>query len=81
MKFDTVYNGFVLDVVKLLQVMIKHSSMISWQVMFFKREKSRMENFNLCSNNKCFGEKIVNPLIQLRPLYLYPNEKRSNFPE
>ena len=73
--------GFVLDVVKLLQVMIKHSSMISWQVMFFKREKSRMENFNLCSYNKCFGEKIVNPLIQLGPLYLYPNEKRSNFPE
>ena len=73
--------GFVLDVVKLLQVMIKHSSMISWQVMFFKREKSRMENFNLCSYNKCFGEKIVNPLIQLGSLYFYPKEKMSNFPE
>ena len=73
--------GFVLDVVKLLQVMIKHSSMISWQVMFFKREKSRMENFNLCSYNKYFGEKILNPLIQLGSLYLYPKEKKSNFPE
>ena len=64
--------GFVLDVVKLLQVLIKNSGMISWQVMFFKREKSRMENFDLCSYNKRFGEKIVNPLIQLGPLYLYP---------
>ena len=73
--------GFVLDVVKLLQVLIKHSSMISWQVKFFKREKSVMENFDLCSYNKHFGEKIVNPLIQFGPLYLYPKEKRSNFPE
>ena len=64
--------GFVLDVVKLLQVLIKNSGMISWQDMFFKREKSRMENFDLCSYNKRFGEKIVNPLIQLGPLYLYP---------
>ena len=64
--------GFVLNVVKLLQVLIKNSGMISWQVMFFKREKSRMENFDLCSYNKRFGEKIVNPLIQLGPLYLYP---------
>ena len=73
--------GFVLDVVKLLQVLIKNSGMISWQVMFFNLEKSRMENFDLCSYNKRFGEKIVNPLIQLGPLYLYPKEKRSNFPE
>ena len=73
--------GFVLDVVKLLQVLIKNSGMISWQVMFFRLEKSRMENFDLCSYNKRVGEKIVNPLIQLGPLYLYPKKKRSNFPE
>ena len=28
-----------------------------------------------------FGEKIVNPLIQLGSLYFYPKEKMSNFPE
>ena len=69
--------GFVLDVVKLWQVLIKNSSMISWQVMFFKREKSRIENFNLCFYIKYFGEKIVNPNIQLGPIYLYPKEKND----
>ena len=73
--------GFVLDIVKLLQVKIKNSSMISSQVMLFKDEKSRKENFNLCSYNKSFGEKIFNLLIQLGPLYLYPKEKGSNFSE
>ena len=71
--------GLVLDVVKLLQVLIKNSSMISWQVMFFKCEKSRVENFNLYSYNKYFGEKILNPLIQLGPLYLYPKKKKVQF--
>ena len=71
--------GFVLDVVKLLQVLIKNCSIISWQVMFFKHEKSRMGNFNFCSYNKCFGEKIVNPLIQFGLLFLYPKEKKVQF--
>ena len=38
-----------------------------------------MENFDLCSYNKCFGEKIVNPLIQLGLLYLYLVEKEVQF--
>ena len=47
--------------------------------MFFKREKSRMGIFNFYSYNKCFGEKIVNPLIQLGLLYLSPKEKNVQF--
>ena len=44
MEFDTVYAG-VCSWCREIAVGTKNSSMISWQVMFFKREKSRMEKF------------------------------------
>ena len=71
--------GFVLDVVKLLQVLIKNSGMISWQVMFFNVKSLEWKTLIYVSYNKCFGEKIVNPLIQLGLLYLYPVEKEVQF--
>ena len=53
--------------------------MISWKVMFFKREKSRMEDFYLCFNN-VLVRKLLAP-ISLGTPYLYKGKKRSNFPE
>ena len=44
MEFDTVYTGVCSWCYEIV-VGIKNSSLISWQVMFFKREKSTMENF------------------------------------
>ena len=44
MEFDNVYTG-VCSWCCEIAIGTKNSSLISWQVMFFNREKSTMENF------------------------------------
>ena len=51
--------------------------MISWKVMFFKREKSKRENFMF---PRCFGEKIASLSSHWNPP-IYTKEKGSNFPK
>ena len=82
MEFDTVYTR-VCSWCCEIAVGTKISNMISWKVMFFKCEKSRMENF-LCSHNvlerNASSSSHWNPLIYTKesgPIFLrvtyYPN--------
>ena len=50
MEFDIVYTGVCYWCCE-IAVGTKNSSLISWQVMFFKREKSTMENFYIPTIN------------------------------
>ena len=67
MEFDTEYIG-VCSWCREIVVDTKNSSMISWQVMFFKRKKSRMEK----------TRKLLAPHPIGTP-YIYTKEKWSTF--
>ena len=57
----------------------KNSSLISWQVMFFKREKSTMENFYGPTIN-VLERKLLAPSSHWDPP-IYTKEKGSNIPK
>ena len=67
MEFDTVHTG-VCSWCCEIAIGTKISSMISWKVMFFKYEKSKIENF-LCFHNVL--ERIASPSSHWDPPYLY----------
>ena len=58
-----------------ITISTKNSSMISWQVMLFKRENSRMENFQVPT---MFWRENCQPLIPLEPP-ICTKEKWSTF--
>ena len=68
MEFDNVYTG-VCSWCCEITIDTKNSSLISWQVMFFNREKSTMENFYI-PTIKVLERKLLAPSSH-GPLYLY----------
>ena len=68
MGFDTVYTGVCSSCCE-IDVGTKNSSLISWQVMFFKREKSTMEKFYV-PTIKVLERKLLVPSSH-GPPYLY----------
>ena len=78
MEFDTVYIG-VCSWCCEIAVGTKNYRLINWQVMFFKREKSTMENFYVPTIN-VLERKLLASLSHWDPL-IYTKEKGSNIPE
>ena len=68
MEFDTVYTGFCSWCYE-IAVGIKNSSLISSQVMFFKHEKSTIENLYVPTIN-ILKRKMLVP-YPIRTPYLY----------
>ena len=75
MEFDTVYTG-VWSWCCEITVGTKNSSLISWQVMLFKREKSTMGNFYVPTIN-VLETKLLAPSSHWDPP-IYTKEKGSN---
>ena len=78
MEFDIVYTG-VCSWCCEIAVGTKNSSLISWQVMFFKREKFTMENFYIPTINV-----LERKLLAISSYWdppIYTKEKWSNIPE
>ena len=78
MEFDTVYTGVCSSCCE-IDVGTKNSSLISWQVMFFKREKSTIEKFYVPTIN-VLERKLLAPSSYWDPP-IYTKEKWSNIPE
>ena len=78
MEFNTVYTG-VCSWCCEIAVGTKNSTLISWQVMFLKHEKSTMETFYVPTIN-VLERKLLAPLSLLGPP-IYTKEKGSNIPE
>ena len=78
MEFDTVYTEVCSSCCEIV-VGTKNSSLISWQVMFFKHEKSTMENFYVPTIN-VLERKLLASLSHW-DLLIYIKEKWSNIPE
>ena len=78
MEFDNVYTG-VCSWCCEIAIGTKNSSLISLQVMFFKCEKSTMENFYVPTINVLEG-KLLAPSSHWDPP-IYTKEKGSNIPE
>ena len=78
MEFDTVYTGVCSSCCE-IDVGTKNSSLISWQVMFFKCEKSIMENFYVPTIN-ILERKLLAPSFYWDPP-IYTKEKWSNIPK
>ena len=78
MEFDTVYTGVCFWCCE-IAVGTKNSSFISLQVMFFKHEKSTIENFYVPTIN-VLERKLLTPSSHWNPP-IYTNEKGSNIPE
>ena len=71
----TLYTlGFVLDIVT------KKSSLISCQVMFFKREKSTIENFYVPTIN-IWERKLLAPTSHWDPPLFIQRKEWSNIPK
>ena len=68
MEFDTVYTGVCSSCCE-IDVGTKNSSLISWQVMFFKREKSTMEKFYVPTIN-VLERKLLAPSSHWDPLFI-----------
>ena len=77
MEFDTVYTE-VCSLCCEIIVGIKNTSLISWQVMFFKHEKSTMENFYVPTIN-VLDRKLLAPSSHQNPP-IYSKEKGSDIP-
>ena len=78
MEFDTVYIGVCSRCCE-IAIGTKNSSLISWQVMFFKREKSTMENFYVPTIN-VLEIKLLGPSSHWDSP-IYTKEKLSNIPK
>ena len=78
MEFDTVYTR-VCSWCCEIAVGTKNSSLISWQVMFFKHEKSTMENFYVPTIN-VLEIKLLGPSSHWDSP-IYTKEKLSNIPK
>ena len=74
MEFDIVYTGVCSGCCEIV-VGTKNSSLISWQVMFFKREKSTMENFYIPTIN-ILKRKLLAPSSHWDPQFI----QRKNGP-
>ena len=74
MEFDNVYTG-VCSWCCEIAIGTKNSSLISWQVMFFNREKSTMENFYI-PTIKVLERKLLVPSSHGPPLFI----QRKNGP-
>ena len=78
MEFETVYTR-VCSWCCEIAVGTKKSSLISWQVMFFKCEKSTMENFYVPTINVLERKLLAPHPIRTPPIYT--KEKGSNIPK
>ena len=78
MEFDIVYTG-VCSWFCEIAVGTKNSSLISWQIMFFNREKSTIGNFCVSTIN-VLERKLLAPSSHWDPP-IYTNEKGSNIPK
>ena len=77
MEFDTIYIGFFSWCCE-IAIGTKNSSLISWQVIFFKCEKSTMENFYVPTIN-VLERKLLAPLSHWDPPYLYKGKRGPIF--
>ena len=78
MEFDNVYTGVCSRCCE-IAIGTKNSSLISWHVMFFNREKYTMENFYIPTIN-VLERKLLAPSSHWDPL-IYTKEKWSNILE
>ena len=76
MEFDTVYTE-VCSLCCEIIVGTKNTSLISWQVMFFKREKSTMKNFYVPTIN-VLERKLLAPSSHWDPP-IYTKEKKVQY--
>ena len=73
--------GFVVDFVKLLQVLIKNSGMISWQVMFFNVKSLEWKTLIYVPTINVLERKLLTPSSYWGSSIYTPWKKRSSFPE
>ena len=78
MEFGNVYTGVCSWCCEIV-LGTKNSSLISWQVMFFKCEKSTVENFYVPTIN-VLETKLLVPSSHWDP-HIYTKKKGSNIPE